>query len=260
MYKNFLIKTLVLGVVLLFFGAGIISAKYNNIDMIYLKNEIGKLNPDVDTFNPTDDCQIRMKDPDKNYGSADTMRVRNRYGHPMHPNYWEHDILILFDISSIPSKAIINSAKLNIYYYAFSENNPVGRSLTLHKIIGFWDESTVTWNTRPNFDPIVTSSSIVPSSPGYWMEWDVTTDVTAFVSGEEINYGWQIMDESHWGTFDIPNSKFRTKEYSGNGNEYTPYLVVDYTRSRNRDLTNPLLLQLFEHFPLLERLISLVLF
>ena len=249
MNKRFLCKILVIGVILLFVGAGVVSAKNSNIESVILKDEIGKLNPDIETFQPTDDCQIRMLDPNKNYGSSENMCIRNRYGHPMHPDYWEHDILILFDISSIPSKAIINSAKLKIYYWGFGDNNPVGRPLTLHKITSDWDEATVTWNTRPSFDPMVTSSAIVPSVPGFWMEWDVTSDVAAFVNEGVINYGWQIMDETYWGNFDIPKSKFRTKEYSDNGDEYIPYLEIDFTKSRNRDLANPLLFQLFERFP-----------
>ena len=51
---------------------------------------------------PTDDAQIRMKDPDNNYGSGSGMTIRNRYGHPYHPAYWQQDGLIRFDLSSIP--------------------------------------------------------------------------------------------------------------------------------------------------------------
>lgn len=249
MKKKLFNKTLTIGVIFLFFGAGVVSAKISDIGTLAVNDKIGKLNPDIETFYPTDDCQIRMMDPDNNYGSTQSMGVRNRFGDPMHPTYWEHDALILFDISSIPSSATINYAKLNLYYWGFGDTNPVGRPLNLHKITSFWDESTVTWNTRPNFDPIVTSFALVPSTPGLWMEWDVTDDIADFVSEGETNYGWQLMDETYWGKFDIPNSKFRTKEYTENGDEYTPYLEIDFTRSRSRDITNKFFLQVFEQFP-----------
>ena len=45
------------------------------------------------------------------------------------------------------------------------------------------------------------------------MTWDVTSDVQKFVNGEEVNYGWQIMDEQKWEWFDIPGTKLRSKEY-----------------------------------------------
>jgi hypothetical protein len=228
-----------------------------NLESTNVINDIKKPSRDINTFTPTDDTFIVMKAPDGNSGDRDEMFVRNRYGHPYHPYYWERDILIKFDISSIPSNAIINSAKLYIYYFAWKDNNPVGRDLNLYRITNNWHELIVTWNTRPSFDPMISSSAIVPSSSGVWMEWDVTSDVEKFVKGEETNYGWQIMDEEPWGNVDIPISKFRTKEYSDS--EYFPYLEIDFTKSKNKDVTNQFFIQFLEShpniFPLLQQLL-----
>lgn len=188
---------------------------------------IDNMNFDTQTFTPSDDTFIRMKDPGNNYGSSESIQVRNRYGYSGHPYYWEHDILIRFDISSISSNSIINSANLNIFYCGWADSNPSGRELTLHKIIDEWNEDAVTWETQPDYDLEVTSSSFVPSSTGVWMTWDVSSDVQEFVVDPDSNYGWQIMDELAWNTFDIPNSKFRSKEYSENGNDFLPYLEIE---------------------------------
>ena len=179
------------------------------------------------TFYPTDDTKIRMKSPDGNYGDSDVAAIRNRYGADSHPDYWEEDALIKFNISLIPADKYIISATLNWYYCQFYDNNPAGHELTLYRILEPWNEETVTWNTRPMISSELTSSDMVPSLPGEWMSWEVTNDLRDFVDGSELNYGWQIMDENFWGEYDIPHALFRTKEFTDN--IFHPYLIVETT-------------------------------
>jgi hypothetical protein len=172
---------------------------------------------------PTDDAQIRMKDPDNNYGSGSGMTIRNRYGHPYHPAYWQQDGLIRFDLSSIPGEARISEAKLNLYYYNYKDNNPAGRDLACFMNLADWDEESVTWNRQPERAPYPTSISIIPSEYE-WMNWDVTRDVQIFVAGEESNYGWCVSDTTYWGRFNIPMIRFYSKEKG----EHIPFLLVKY--------------------------------
>jgi hypothetical protein len=175
-------------------------------------------------LNPTDDASIWMQYPDDNYGSSDHMGVRNRYGDISDPDHWEVNALIKFDLSSIPPGARIDSATLYLYYYDCAFNNCQNRDLTCHRITSGWNEGTVTWNTRPDTTSVATSHSIVP--PNYsWMDWDVTSDVQDFVDGHETNYGWEIMDTTTWREFDIPDSRFRAKEFG----DYVPYLEITYS-------------------------------
>ena len=80
----------------------------------------------------------------------------------------------------------------------------------------------VNWDTSPGYEPTVSASAIVPSAPGEWMSWDVTTDVQKFVNGEKTNFGWMIMDETPWENSDIPIPYFYSKE---NG-VLIPYLEI----------------------------------
>jgi hypothetical protein len=244
MYKNILYKILVIGVILLFVGAGFVSAKFSNNEMIDITDDIGKLNPDIETFQPTDDTYIIGHWPDMIRGDNEYIATQNKYGAT--PN-WGCDILIKFDISEIPKSHRIDSATLYLYYYAWTENNPAGRPLTVYKVIEDWSEDTVTHNTQPVSEEVVSPSANIPDFHGTWMTLDLTEDVKIFHKGEKTNYGWKIMDETYWGTFDIPAAYFYSKE-SGNEN-YHPYLEIRTTVSRTKIMYNSFLSELLDRFP-----------
>jgi hypothetical protein len=170
------------------------------------------------------DTAVQQDRPNYNPSYGQTMSVRNRYG-AGGSDGWEWDSLVRFDLSSIPIGASVTSATLFIYYCDWDDTNPQGRPLTTHRITGDWEEQTVTWNTRPTWLSEATSSSPVPSSINQWMDWDVQSDVQAFVNEEEENYGWTVMDATYWGSANIPITHLRTKEFVGSA---VPYLEVTY--------------------------------
>ena len=227
-------QMIVLGIVILFFGTCTVQSVTDNDETIRdVFDEIGNLNLDTEIFNSTDDVTIDMHSPNNNQGSDVDLKLSNRYGTT---SDWERDVLCKFDISSIPSGTQINSAILKIFYYQYLDTNPTGRDLTLYRITSNWNEDSVTWNTRPNLAAEITDSYIVPSSPGIWMEWDVTVDVQDFIDEVQENYGWQIMDEEYWGGSNIPTCKFHSKEY---GN-YIPYLEIHINEAPNKpDIVGP---------------------
>ncbi len=170
----------------------------------------------------THDAFISMQDPNTNYGSGSALSVRNRYGSGG-SDYWERNTLAKFDLSSIPPGSTITSATLHLYYYHCIFSNCTGRSLNCRRLTSSWDEDTVTWNTRPGIAATVTDQATVPSSFD-WMEWDVTGDVQAVVNGTAVDEGWQISDEVAWGSSNIPEERFYSKEYG----DYVPYLEIVY--------------------------------
>ncbi|MBU1984754.1 DNRLRE domain-containing protein, partial [bacterium] len=176
--------------------------------------------PAQQIFYPTDDTYEAINDCITIYGSSPQLRIRNRYG-AGGSDRWEVDAMIKFKLSSIPPGTAIISAQLYLYYFSLWDNNPAGRNLNLHRLLGDWDEHTLNWCNLPAHAPEVSASSIVPSAFG-WMSWDVTADVQNFVAGLADNYGWFLTDPTAWNSGNIPQTWFHSKEYP----DHRPYLEV----------------------------------
>ena len=240
---NYLLKRmLVFTIITLFFGVSTVSAVNNKLMTTNVIDNIKDLSPDIETFYPTDDAYIKHEAPNINMGYYEYFRVRNEYG-GYGSSGWEMDGLIRFDISSLPAKANIISAKLYIYYYDWDSTNPVNRPVRLYRATSEWSEDSVTWNTQPSYAPQASSSSPMPNHFD-WVMWDVTNDIKDFIKGEVTNYGWKVTDDNYWGDFYIPEPLFNTKESIN----HIPYLEVEFTKSRSKDIINPLLLQFLERF------------
>lgn len=247
-------KMLVFGTIMLLFGVSTISAFNMNVEPNNIFKDIKNPDPDFETFYPTDDAKIAQDDPNKNYDGDPGINIRNEYG--FGGSGWGSDGLFRFDISSIPSGATIIKATFYLFYNKWTSTNPVGRMLNVYRITSDWNEDTVTWNTAPTYNPVASAYSPVPAAVNTWIEWDVTGDIEEFVSGTS-NFGWRLRDDNYWGTYEIPLTQVRTREDS---QELSPYLEIEYTKSRNRDLLNPFFLQLLDNFPILVRLLNLLLF
>ncbi len=174
------------------------------------------------TLYPTDDTFVWQESSGSNYGDEEFMKIKNFNGWFLDDDN-QMDGLIKFDVTSIPTGSTIVSAKLYLYYYDYDYNNPDAHSvLELYRMTSNWNEDTVTWNTRP-VNSVFKTSATVPSSFA-WIDWDVTSDIQNFVDGTVSNYGWKIHDSYEWDNFDIPVTKFVTKEYGS----YIPYLEIEY--------------------------------
>jgi hypothetical protein len=210
----FLINTSLLGTIL-------IQGKINNLtqekESQYLENETYTpyleivLANETKTFLPTDDTYIANLDPSEVNGDLDILATRNRYDG--YYNIWECDILIRFDISSIPRSTTILSASLNLYYAEWGDSNPAGRPLTIYRIKWYWDERTVNFFKRPWIALVASDSQLVPNTVGVGMSWDVTDDVQWYVNHPLRNFGWEIKDNNYWGTYGVPTTFFYSKEY-----------------------------------------------
>jgi hypothetical protein len=103
--------------------------------------------------------------------------------------------MIQFDMTSIPTSAIVNSAELSLYYNPTSSSN--GQAGTnesyLQRITAPWVESTVTWNNQPTTDTVnqVTLARSTSANQDY-PNIDVSASTQLMVSNPALNFGWMI--------------------------------------------------------------------
>jgi PKD repeat protein len=118
--------------------------------------------PSVTTFLPSGDAKVRSTRSDRNYGSADDLRLRDG------SHVWES--FLRFDVSGLPAAVI--SAKLRLYVTDGSADGG-----TLFATNSSWSEATITYSTRP---PLVEPSigNLGRVSNGTWVEIDVTSQVS----------------------------------------------------------------------------------
>ena len=161
------------------------------------------------TFNPTDDSFIATAGQIN--GHSSTMSLRNGSSGNAFCAY----PVLKFDISSIPPNAssLITSARLWLYYFGQSDNNPANNPLVLHRFLGDWIEEYITKGAMPMYSRTQSAMTLAPGSPGLWISWDVTMDVRQFVSGSLMNYGWILKNEYYWGGAGIPLMYFYSKEH-----------------------------------------------
>ena len=148
----------------------------------YINVSYPPLNIQTDT-----DSYVYSASGDGNFGTATMLYVRQTTSGGLYRSY------IIFDLSSIPDGAIIDSATLYAYMYMRTGS----KTISAYRVLGDWAETGITWNNQPSFNFIATSVTPIGTTSNVWLSWDVTPDVLAYLQGT-TNYGWvlALSDES----------------------------------------------------------------
>jgi hypothetical protein len=128
------------------------------------------------------DTFVTEPQPDQNYGADLSMNVDKK-----------DRSLLMFDLSSIPPGATVNSALLTLCLVVDPGGAAVGRTHELRRGTAPWTEMGVTWNTQPTVAPTFTTALTVPAT-AQCVSVDATADVQAWVDGA-ANCGWRITDQ-----------------------------------------------------------------
>ncbi len=129
---------------------------------------------------------------------------------------------IEWDLSSIPTGSIIDSAEFRIYCASFY-GSPTGQ-MEYFCVIEDWNENTVTYNNRPDH---TTNGAIFSSNwptASTWNVVDVTTFVIDWFDGSLDNYGMLCHSSGSPSTSDCAYYSSRVSSSS-----YRPRLVVTFT-------------------------------
>jgi len=140
-----------------------------------------------------------------------------------------------FDLSSIPSDAIINSAKLTLYSNPtplngnqIDANYGSDNSLLIQKIITTWSSGTANWSNQPA--TTTNGQIIIPSTTQKFLDLndiDVTNLVSSMVNNN-ANYGFLLRLQ----TENMYTSRIFCSSKYPDSNKH-PKLVVAYTKTHH---------------------------
>lgn len=178
------------------------------------------------TLTPSADVSTNKLFASMNYGSSSTL-----YSYYDLSSRYSMVTYLKFDLSSIPARSLINSAKLRLYSNRCADSRGGSVTLAAYVNTGDWTENGLTANDPMFYLPIGGSSSV--SGSGY-KEWSVTTPVKEWLGGVRRNYGLSLRNYSE--TYDC---RFNSREAASN----KPQLVVNYTPIAvlDVDLTKPVI-------------------
>jgi len=170
----------------------------------------------------SNDTCLKVGSPNSNYGSSNTIGLRNTYGSG--DDDFGYDTMLHSNLSGFSQDTTIKNANIYIYYYEYKNHDPAGRHISCYINNGSWEEETVTYNNAPEYNTTEIANGTIPSSQGNWMSINVTESVQSFVDGSLNNYGWRLIDSVPWNNANIPIARFRSKEYG----DHKPYIDITY--------------------------------
>ncbi|MBL7774239.1 MAG: T9SS type A sorting domain-containing protein [Chitinophagaceae bacterium] len=181
----------------------------------------------------TQDAMLHEFVPTTNYGSAVTQQAsRWTYDALGGNGFYSTKTLEQFDLSSIPSGAIITSAVMTLKvcssctpYNQHYDLSGLGNAGIVEQVTSSWNENMVTWNTAPTATS--TASATIPS-PGNASVADLVVNVTSMVqnmvsTGNNFGFLIRLADNSDY----YHSFNYATKENADA--TLVPQLCISYT-------------------------------
>jgi hypothetical protein len=135
------------------------------------------------------DAYVNESASGSNYGTAENLSVANAS-----TGGGRTRIYIQFNLSSIPSTAVIQSADLSLYYHdneSAAVNGPVG----VYRVTGVWVETPdIIWSSQPAVGTLPLTTVTVSAGTFGWIVWSVNSLVQDWVKVPVVNYGVMLRD------------------------------------------------------------------
>jgi hypothetical protein len=144
------------------------------------------------------------------------------YDDTMSPNGKIARGLLKFNLSAIPTGAIVNSVQLQLYLVASWDYPGYSRTITTYRIASPWLEDIATWNNAPALGEAYGSASVTHGTWG-WYSFNVTSLVNGWRSGAFSNYGIALRGPEQSG------GDSSWKAFATSATIYPPRVVVNYT-------------------------------
>ncbi|MBL7893839.1 MAG: DNRLRE domain-containing protein [Bacteroidia bacterium] len=161
-----------------------------------------------------------------NYGTL----INNQCLYQNIANGWNTTRAVMaFDLSSIPSNAVLQSATLKITHQA---NPTITSSVQIMPLKGEWNESTVTWNNQPAADAAsAITFTVLSGTTAYTL--NVLTHLQKMINEGTTENGWLLRQQNE--TDQRSGLKFYSSDHS---NTAKPEITITYTLPANSNDKN----------------------
>lgn len=128
-----------------------------------------------------------------------------------------------FNLSNLPSTAVVIDADLGLYYFSSLPSMP--SSIGVHQVTETWLEDFITWNNQPSSSSVAEIIMSIPADGTFdFIYWNIADLAKGWQDGSISNYGILLRDTDE--------STIRARKYFYSSDHYDanqhPKLVVDY--------------------------------
>lgn len=173
-------------------------------------------------LHPIADARVSLLSPNNNYGSETQLWIGKG------SSGGDDAIFIKYDLSSIPTNAVINSATLKLFQYDGS-NDWLSPTISIlarpaDKVGGGWTEGGITYNNQPMGWDVPSELTTFSNNISTSVDINVKNPLQYMVANPTICDGFRIF---YTGSSNSTRKEFRSKEYSDPSKR--PTLIIDYT-------------------------------
>jgi hypothetical protein len=186
---------------------------YLNPPLVWVPEESVALQPDGQEGK---DAEVMSIFPEGNFGDTTFLSV-GIFTVPFARSYLQ------FDLSSVPSEAVIIDANLGLYYDNSYEltSLPVG----LYRVTESWTEETVTWDNQPTYFSEPSDIQILSNEQSNdFVYWQIIDLVEQWLAGSVDNYGMVLLDTDE--SSDDGGVEFFSSDWTTASQR--PKLIIDY--------------------------------
>ncbi|MBN2390919.1 MAG: DNRLRE domain-containing protein [Anaerolineae bacterium] len=169
---------------------------------------------DTTTLYATADTYVDSATPTQNYGSVTTLYVGNQT-----PSAIDR-ALFRFDLSGLPSNAVIDNANFRAYMNVAPSTPPLSLDVGVYRITESWSETGVVWGNQPAVLSIGKITGVGMTVQYY--EWEVTGLAQDWLASPATNFGLELRSEIE-GT--VAWRGFASREATAASR---PQLVIEY--------------------------------
>lgn len=164
------------------------------------------------------DSYVSENNPAVNYGSDDSLFAGAAAADERYRSYLQ------FDLSTIPSTAVVTDADLGLYYYDTSV--AIAMLIEVYNVTSSWDENAITWFDQRPWAEIPEATVTMPADATYdFIYWAIDELVQGWIDGSITNNGVSLKDD------DESTVEARKGFYSSEYTAYSgrcPKLVITY--------------------------------